>query len=54
MTWRTLFLDIRSGLFFPRLVAWDPKTGEFTCVEGPKGFETWEEAEDAGRFLRSI
>jgi len=54
MTWRTLFLDIRSGLFFPRLVAWDPKTGEFTCVEGPKGFETWEHAEDAGRFLSSI
>ncbi len=40
MTWRTLFLDVRSGLFFPRLVEWDPETGKFTCVEGPKGFET--------------
>ena len=38
--------------FIPRLVTWDPETGEFTCVEGPKGFETWQEAEEAGRFLR--
>jgi len=38
MTWRTLFLDVSSGLFFPRLVLWDPETGEFTLVEGPKGF----------------
>ena len=50
MTWRTLFLDLRSGLFIPRLVTWDPETGEFTCVEGPKGFETWEEADEAGRL----
>jgi len=27
-TWRTLFLDLRTGLFFPRLVTWDPETGE--------------------------
>src|SRR2546425_11397378 len=31
-TWRTLFLDVRFGLFIPRLVTWDPETGEFTCV----------------------
>jgi len=30
----------------------DPETGEFMCVDGPKGFATWEEAEEAGRFLR--
>jgi hypothetical protein len=54
MTWRTLFLDVRSGLFFPRLVVWDPKTGEFTCVDGPKGFATRQEAEEAGRFLRPV
>ena len=53
MTWRTLYLDLRSGLFVPRLVTWDPETGEFACVEGPKGFATWEEAEMAGRFLRA-
>ncbi len=37
MTWRTLFLEFRSGLFFLRLVVWDPETGEFTCVEGRRG-----------------
>ena len=52
MTWRTLALDVRSGLFIPRLVTWDPATGEFTSVDGPKGFATWEEADEAGRFLR--
>jgi len=51
MTWRTLFLDLRSGLFVPRLVTWDPETGEFACVDGPKGFATWQGAEQAGRFL---
>jgi len=52
-TWRGPYLDLRTGFFIPRLVTWDPETGEFTCVEGPKGFATWEEAEEAGRFLRS-
>ncbi len=37
MTWRTLVLDVRSGLFIPRLVTWDPETGKFTCVEGAEG-----------------
>jgi hypothetical protein len=35
-TWRTLVLDVRTGLFIPRLVTWDPETGEFTRVEGAK------------------
>jgi hypothetical protein len=52
MTWRGPYLDLASGLFIPQLVTWDPETGEFSCIEGPKGFETWEEAEEAGRFLR--
>lgn len=50
-TWRTLVLDLRTGLFVPRLVSWDPETGEFTRVDGPKGFAASEEAEEAGRFL---
>jgi hypothetical protein len=50
-TWRFAYLDLRSGLSMSRLVTWDPQTSEFTCVEGPKGFETWEEAEEARRFL---
>ena len=42
---------LRSGLFIPCLVTWDRETGAFTRVEGSKGFATWEEAEEAGRFL---
>ena len=44
------YLDLLTGLFIPRLVTWDPETGEFTCVEGPTGFATWQEAEEAGGF----
>ena len=51
MTWRSSDLDLASGLYVPQLVTLDPETGEFTSVKGPKGFETWEEAEEAGRFL---
>jgi hypothetical protein len=51
-SWRAPYLDIATGLFVPQLIAWDPETGEFTSGEGPKGFETWEEAEEAGRFRR--
>jgi hypothetical protein len=51
MTWRAPYFDLASGLFVPQLVTWDPETGEFTSVEGPKGFAMWQEAEEAGRFL---
>ncbi len=51
MTWRAPYFDLTSGLFVPQLVTWDPETDEFTSVEGSKGFETWTEAEEAGRFL---
>ena len=50
--WRTLVHVLHIGLFVPQLVTWDPETGEFTRGEGPKGFETWQEAEEAGRFLQ--
>lgn len=50
MIWRMPFFDLHSGLFVPHLVTWDPKTGEFARVEGPKGFETWQEADQASRF----
>ncbi len=46
MTWRAPFFDLRSGLFVPCVVTWNPETGEFTRVEGPEGFATWEEAEE--------
>ena len=51
--WRAPSFDLRSGLFVPQLVTWNPETGEFTRVEAPKGFSTREEAEEAGRFLRT-
>jgi len=41
----------QAGLFVPQLITWDPESGEFTPVDGPKGFATFEEAEEAGRFL---
>jgi len=31
-SWCTLVLDLRSGLVVPRLVTWDPATGEFTSI----------------------
>ena len=51
MTWRAPYFDLASGLYAPQLVTWHPETSEFTSVEGSKGFATWEEAEEAGRFL---
>ena len=42
---------IASGLFGPQLVTWDPETGEFTNVDGPKGFAMWVVAEEVGRLL---
>ncbi len=55
MTGRSPYVGLRTGLFVPlRLITWDPETGEFTCVEGPKGFATGAgKAEEAGRFLRA-
>jgi len=49
-TGRGPYFDLRSVLFVPQLVSWDPEPGELTSVDGPKGFATWEEA---GRFLRT-
>lgn len=43
MTWRSSYFDLGTGLFVPQLITWDPETGEFTCLEGPKGFATWKE-----------
>ena len=52
MAWRPPYFDLASGLFVPQLATWDPETGEFTSLEGPKGFVTRQEAEEAGRSLR--
>jgi hypothetical protein len=35
--------------WIPCVVAWDAETGEFRRVEGPEGFTTREEADEASR-----
>ena len=34
MTWRSPYFDLRTDLFVPQLVAWDPETSEFTASRG--------------------
>ena len=46
------YFDLSRRGWVPCVVRWDPETGRFTRVEGPDGFSTWEEAEEASRFLR--
>lgn len=36
----------------PCVVTWEAETGAFWRVEGPDAFTTWNEAEEASRFLR--
>ncbi len=50
MTWRAPYFDMRSGLWIPTVLTWDRETGFFARVEGPRGFETWREAEEAAGF----
>jgi hypothetical protein len=33
--WRTLVLDLQTGLFVLRRAVWNPETGEFTRAEVP-------------------
>ena len=51
MILRAPYFDMRSGLWIPAVVTWNRETGLFARIEGPRGFETWREAEEAGRFL---
>jgi hypothetical protein len=37
--------------WLPCVITWDPETSEFRRVEGPEGFTTWEEADEASGFL---
>lgn len=46
ISWRAPYFDLRSGLFVPCVVMWDAETGEFSRVEGPRGFA----ARDAVRY----
>src|SRR5262249_15871421 len=55
---RVLLLNAYSLLprasWTPCVIAWDAETGEFRRVEGPEGLTTWEEADEASRFLARI
>lgn len=50
---RTLapYFSLARAGWIPCVVTWDAETGEFARVEGPNGFATWREAEEASRFL---
>jgi len=52
MTWRAPDFDLHTDLFVPQFVTWDPETGEFTRVEGPKGSRRGRRQGRRGGFLR--
>src|SRR5262245_14999867 len=44
------YFSLSRAAWTPCVIAWDPATGEFRRVEGPEGFTTWEEADEASGF----
>ena len=61
------FFSIARAEWIPYALTWDPDTGDLRGVEGPRGFETYEnvgtsrrfhdpyrEAVEASRFLNSL
>jgi hypothetical protein len=47
------YFSLAVGEWIPYAFTWDPETGEFRGVEGPRGFDTYREAVEASRFLGS-
>jgi hypothetical protein len=45
------YLSLADGAWIPDAVTWDPETGEFPSVEGPRVFDTYREVVEASRFL---
>jgi len=45
------YFSLSRAVWIPCVIRWDAETGEFRRVEGPEGFATWEEADEASRFL---
>ena len=41
------YFCLARGAFIPCAIAWDPVSGLFERHEGPDGFTTWEEADEA-------
>jgi hypothetical protein len=45
------YFSLTRAAWIPCTIAWDAESGEFRQVEGPEGFTTREEADEASRFL---
>jgi hypothetical protein len=45
------FFSLARAAWIPYALTWDPETGAFRGVEGPRGFATYREAVEASRFL---
>lgn len=54
MTTNGPYFSLARNAWIPCVVRWDGKTGELVRVEGPDGFTSWQEAEEAGWFLLRI
>lgn len=46
-----LHFSLARGTWIPYVVAWDPATGEFRRVEGPRGFAGYRATDETSRFL---
>ena len=45
------FFRLWAAAWIPCVTFWDPATGAFYWVEGPRGFASYREAVEASRFL---
>jgi len=45
------YFDLARRAWIPCIVLWAPETGEFARTEGPVGLRTWDETQEASRFL---
>lgn len=49
--WLAPYYSLSSRAWIPCVVSWCPETGEFVHVEGPEGFEEYDQALQAAHFL---
>jgi hypothetical protein len=47
------YFSLARAAWIPYALAWDPETGAFRGVEGPRGFDTYREAVEAVDSLGS-
>jgi hypothetical protein len=48
---RAPFFCLARAAWMPYALTWNPETGAFRGVEGPRGFASYREAAEASRFL---